>query len=106
MAIFPLSIMALLSNASSVIKMLMVNPMPASKLTPAMCFQVKPLGNFAMPMKTARLLNNIMPIGFPATSPVIIPVPMLVDNPEIQWCLKTMQVLAKANNGKMRKATG
>lgn len=106
MAIFPMSIMVLSSNAKSVIKILIVNPIPASKLTPAMCFQFKPVGNFATPMNTAKLLNKIIPIGFPAASPPMIPVPILDESPETQLYLKTIQVLAKANSGRIIKATG
>ena len=61
------------SNASELIKIETVNPMPASNPTALSCFQRTPLGTCARPICTAALANPMMPSGLPRTSPITIP---------------------------------
>ena len=58
MAILELSMVIWSSKASMVIKMDMVNPMPANKPMPTMFFHFKPLGKEQIPKETLKKENR------------------------------------------------
>ena len=101
MAVLATTIYAASLKASSVIKMLMVKPMPARIAAPASFFQLRSLGREQMPITTEIKENNKMPAGFPMTRPVNMPIPSFVKSPSTHPCSSMMVVLASAKMGKM-----
>ena len=106
MAIFEFTISDSLSNAKSVIKMDIVNPIPPNIPAPKMFFQCNPFGKMQIPKVTPKYERNPIPNGFPIINPRIIPILLLCDKPSYQLVFIIIQVFAKANKGKIKKATG
>ena len=106
MAILEFVINPELSNASNVMKMDIVNPMPPSNPTPITWFQLMPFGNVHNPNVTEIKLKRKIPSGLPRINPERIP--MLTDcpRPVSQPFWMVMHVFANANKGKMRNVTG
>ena len=105
-AILELTTIASSSNASSVIKIDIVKPIPAKKPTPRICFHLRSPGKTHKRNATAIKENSKIPSGLPITSPDIIPILFMCDKPCIQSPLSTIHVLASANNGRIKNATG
>ena len=103
---FEFSITVWFSKASNVIKMDIVKPIPAKKPTPKIPFQFISPGSFAIRNKIAAKLKIIMPKGFPTINPKAIPMLYVSENMLVTSELNTIAVLAKANRGKMKNATG
>lgn len=61
------------SKASSVIKIDIVNPIPAKNPTPIMLFQFNSIGFLQKPRNTAMNVNKKIPNGFPIINPELIP---------------------------------
>ena len=83
-----------------------VNPMPPKNPAPSMFFHFKSLGKVQSPNPTPINEKSQIPIGFPKINPTRIPMLLECVNPLPQSFPKAMLVLAKANNGKMKNATG
>ena len=73
MEIFAVLIISKSLKARLAIKMDIVKPIPPKRLTPKICFQLTPLGNFASPDFIIRKLAVKIPSGFPITNPTITP---------------------------------
>ncbi len=95
-----------LGKASKVIKMDMVKPIPPNIPAPIMSFQRNSLGKEQMPRLTAKNENNQIPKGFPITKPAIIPTELEFNRPSCQSPVIGIPVLAIANKGRIKKATG
>ena len=74
MAIFDCKMSAGLSKASSVMKIDIVNPMPARSPTPKTCFHLISAGNAHKPIETVVRLKRKIPIGLPKINPAKIPI--------------------------------
>lgn len=94
------------SNASNVIKMDIVNPIPANVPTPKMCFQFKSLGIVHKLSLVDRYVNNKIPKGLPSTSPKNIPKLYFSKIMDERLLFKNIIVLAKAKIGNIKNATG
>ena len=94
------------SYASNVMKIDIVNPIPARNPIPKTWFHFKPNGNVQTPIETARKLNKKTPKGFPIINPAKIPKLPGSAKPVSQPVPKTMAVFAKAKSGRIIKATG
>jgi len=70
---FALFIIVSLSNASNVMKIDIVKPIPAKNPTPKIDFQFKSLGSLQSPKVTANNVKMKIPKGFPTISPSAIP---------------------------------
>ena len=64
--------MVSLSNARSVIKIDIVNPIPPKKPTPKINFQFKSSASLQNPNVTARNVNRKIPKGLPTIRPAAI----------------------------------
>ena len=93
------------SKAKMVIKIDIVNPIPANMPTPKMCFQRIAYGNEENFKVTAVKQNNKIPNGLPTINPNIIPKLLLVFKLLAQLASITTDVFAKANKGKIKNAT-
>ena len=71
--IFAMSLFISPLNARVVVKIDMVNPIPASEPTPINCFKLVFKGNLAIFSLIIILLKRKIPTGFPITNPTIIP---------------------------------
>jgi hypothetical protein len=105
-AIFDCVISSGLSNARSVMKIDIVKPIPPSSPTPISCFHFKSCGNAQSPSETVMKLERKIPSGLPTINPAKIPMLLACVKPVCQPLSMVMQVLAKANNGKIKNATG
>ena len=83
-----------------------MKPIPPSIPAPRILLHFKSLGNVQIPKLTARNENNQIPNGFPTTRPNIIPIVFGWFNPSCQSELMAIHVLAMANNGRIKNATG
>ena len=83
-----------------------VNPIPPNIPAPKIFFHFKSLGSLQIPIVTAKKEKRKIPNGLPTTSPSIIPIEFAWLNPSCQLPFMAMQVLAMANNGRIKKATG
>lgn len=92
-----------LSKARRVIKIDIVKPMPPKKPAPIIFFHFKSVGNTQSPRSTPINEKSQIPKGFPITSPAIIPKLYVCPKPLSQLSLTAMQVLAIANNGRIKK---
>jgi hypothetical protein len=72
-ATLELTIVAESGKAKMVIKIDMVNPMPANIPAAMICFQATPDGKEAVLICTATALNSTIPIGLPKVKPIMIP---------------------------------
>ena len=72
-ATLELTIVAESGKAKMVIKIDMVNPIPANIPAANICFHATPDGKMAVLSCTANALNSTIPIGFPNVKPIIIP---------------------------------
>ena len=106
MAILEFTISESVSNAKSVMKMDIVNPIPPNIPAPKMFFQCKPFGKMQSPKVTPKYERSPIPKGFPMINPRIIPMLLVCVKPSYQLEFIMIQVFAKANNGKIIKATG
>ena len=70
---FELLIIVSLSNASSVIKIDIVKPIPAKSPTPKMDFQFRSVGSLQSPNVTAKKVKTKIPNGLPTISPSAMP---------------------------------
>ena len=61
------------SKASKVTKIDIVKPIPPNMATPNNSVQLMFFGSSQMPNLTAMKVNNVIPIGFPSTNPIKIP---------------------------------
>jgi len=95
-----------LSKANNVMKIDIVNPIPAKKPTPIIFFQFKSSGNCVILNFTIKKVNNTMPNGFPITNPKIIPNEYSSEKLCNQSEPITIAVLHKANKGNIKNATG
>ena len=95
--------MSALSNARSVKKIAIVKPIPPKKPAPIIFFHFKSVGNTQSPKPTPINEKSQMPKGFPITSPAIIPKLFGCPKPLCQLSPTAMQVLAIANNGRIKK---
>ena len=105
-AIFELFMISILSKASRVIKIDIVKPIPPKKPAPIILFHFKSVGNAQSPKPTPINEKSQIPKGFPITSPTIIPKLLVCTKPLCQLSPIAIQVLAIANNGRIKKATG
>lgn len=94
------------SKASKVIKIDIVNPIPPSIPAPITYDHFRSFGSVQTPNVTPKRANKVIPNGFPTTKPIIIPNALGWLNPSCQSELIAIHVLAKANNGKIKNATG
>ena len=84
----------------------MVNPIPPRNPAPRIFFQVNSAGNEHNPRILPKKHIETMPKGFPINNPQSIPIP-LEDAIELNTLLSIANaVLANANNGRIKKATG
>ena len=95
-----------LSNASSVMKIDIVNPIPAKSHTPKIDFQFRSVGSLHSPNETAKNVKRKIPNGLPTISPSAIPKLLFSVKVWVISLLKTMAVLANAKIGRMINATG
>ena len=94
------------SNARRVIKIDIVNPMPARKPIPKICFHCKSRGSLQIPAETVTKLKSIMPNGLPIIKPAKIPMLLESANPDVQELPNTIAVFARAKIGRITSATG
>lgn len=73
-AILEVSIISVVSKASSVIKIDMVKPMPPKKPAPRMFFHFRSFGKTQSPKAVPRNEKSQIPRGLPITKPEIIPI--------------------------------
>ena len=106
MAIFDCKMSSGLSKASSVMTINIVNPMPARSPTPKTCFHLISASNAHRPIETVVRLKRKIPIGLPKISPAKIPILFVCVKPVSQPLSMLIQVLANANNGRIKNATG
>lgn len=85
---FELLIIVSLSNASNVINIDIVKPMPANRPTPNIDFQLRSFGSLQTPKVTANDEIKKIPKGFPTISPSDIPKPLLSVNISVKLPLK------------------
>ena len=83
-AIFDCVIINSSLNARRVMKIDMVNPIPASIPIPNICFHFTSLGIEQMPIETAKKLNKNIPSGLPIKSPIKIPILFISSRPSYQ----------------------
>jgi hypothetical protein len=105
-AIFEWVIASASLNASRVMNIDMVNPIPAKNPTPNKSLFLMPSGKLHKPMATESNENVRIPTGFPKISPVKIPRLFVDTKPSAQLSGIAIPVLAKANSGNMTNATG
>ncbi len=106
MAILEFTISESVSNAKSVMKMDIVKPIPPNIPAPKMFLHCNPFGKMQIPKVTPKYERNHIPNGFPSINPSIIPMLLLCDKLSYQLEFIIIQVFAKANKGKIIKATG
>ena len=93
-------------NARFVIKMDIVNPIPAKQAVPKRKCQFNPLDSIPTPNFTAKYEKKKMPIGLPKTKPIIIPNELLeIRLLNISSGITTI-VLASTKRGRIKNATG
>ena len=95
-----------LSNASSVMKIDIVNPIPAKSPTPKIDFQFRSVGSLHSPKVTAKNVKIKIPKGLPIISPSEIPKLLFSVSVCEMSPLKRIAVFANAKIGKMINATG
>lgn len=95
-----------MSNARSAIKIDIVKPIPPKNPIPIIFPHFKSEGKVQRPILTPINAKSQIPNGFPITRPYIIPKLLFCPNPFIKLFPIEMQVLASANRGRIRKATG
>ncbi len=83
-----------------------VKPIPPSIPAPKIVDHFKSRGKVQIPKLTARNENNQIPNGLPITNQAMIPMVFDCVKPSCQFGFIAMHVLAIANKGKMKKATG
>ena len=105
-AIFELLISASSLNASSVINIDIVKPIPPKNPVPVNVFHLMPEGNLQRPMATPVKEKRLIPKGFPINKPAIIPMLLECDNAENISPDNAIQVFAIANKGRIKNATG
>ena len=88
------------------IKIDMVNPIPAKMPAPVKSFNLIPEGRLPHFSRINKKQNSKIPIGFPITSPNIIPRLLFVVNSLIHPSERIKPVLASAKIGRITKATG
>ena len=93
-------------NARFVINILIVKPIPPSNEMPRMCIRVRSGDSDAMLSLVANITTRNMPINFPTKRPSMIPSELLEVKLANKLSGNTIAVLARANSGKMKKATG
>ena len=103
---FEATIMSVELNASIVIKILMVKPIPPRNETPNMCVQFKSSEIDAIFVLTAKYDNPKIPMDFPNTKPKIIPSELRDATLVSKFSGKVNAVFARANMGRTIKATG
>ena len=84
----------------------MVKPMPANMPAPRMFFHFKSWGNAHNPKLTPIKEKRKTPKGFPTIRPAMMPILPGCKIPEYQLFSNVIQVFAKANNGRIKNATG
>ena len=101
-AILELTTMAGSGKAKMVIKIDMVNPMPANIPAASICFQATPDGKEAVLNCTANALNSTIPMGFPNVKPIRIP--KLFNDPSVCTISpeRIIPVLANAKTGTIK----
>ena len=101
-AILELTTMAGSGKAKMVIKIDMVNPMPANIPAASICFQATPEGKVAVLNCTANVLNSTIPMGFPNVKPIRIP--KLFNDPRVCKISpeRIIPVLANAKTGTIK----
>ena len=93
-------------NARLVMKIEIVNPMPPSMPAPIRWRQRTSVGSVQMPIVTAMADTSATPRGLPITRPRITPKLFGPVSSSAQFVPKTIPVLASANSGNTKKATG
>ena len=92
-------------NANDEIKIDMVKPIPQRIDTAKICVKVTPAGNLAAPNLTERKLKMKIPSGLPTNRPRATPRGSADARSAICTPCKDTPAFAKANNGKIKKAT-
>ena len=89
-------------KAKMVIKMDMVNPIPANIPAARICFQATPVGKEAVLSCTANAPKSRIPIGFPNVKPIRIP--KLFNDPNVCTISleRTIPVFANAKTGTIK----
>ena len=105
-AILELAIIASPVNANNVIKMDMVNPIPAIHPIHKRCCFFISSGSTHQPNKMPSKEKQNIPIGFPRHKPRMIPKLFKEDRSCMNEEGIKIAVLANANKGRTRKATG
>ncbi|CSA52075.1 Uncharacterised protein [Vibrio cholerae] len=82
-----------------------VKPMPHSTDTAKICLKLIPSGSFATPSLTAAQLKLKMPSGLPRNRPSATPSGSIEVSPANDTPCSEIPALAKANTGKIAKAT-
>ena len=106
MAIFELVITWASSKARSVIKIDIVKPIPPNIPAPIMFPHFKSLGNAHSPKRIPSKEKSPIPNGLPTISPNKIPNEFEYVNPSCQFESMAIHVLAIANKGRIKNATG
>ena len=106
MTSFELLMITSLSKASKVIKIDIVNPIPANNPTLKIDFQFKSVGSLLKPNRTARNVATKIPTGLPTINPSAMPRLLGLVNVSMMFPLNKIAVLAKANMGRIINATG
>jgi hypothetical protein len=104
--IFEAVITAGLLKARLAINMLIVKPIPPSKEIPAIYFQFNPSDRLANLNLTAKYDTTKIPRNLPTIKPNIIPREFFVTRLSTILFGKLIAVFAKANMGRIIKATG
>ena len=84
----------------------MVKPIPPKIPAPTIFFHFKSVGKVQSPKPTPINDKCHIPSGFPITSPASIPRLFESPKPLYQLLVSTIPVLAIANKGRIKKATG
>jgi hypothetical protein len=106
MANLELLMIVLSLKARRVMKIDIVNPMPAKRPVPVICFQLIFWGKDVILSLTAIKQKARMPNGLPAISPAMIPITYLSDKIPVKPLSTIIAVLARAKRGRIIKATG